>query len=615
MTSNGTLAAQASTVASGRGERNRALVYTGTIGVTTLALAGLMGWLTRSLGGGAVLAWWAGLLAVPVTSRIAQQAVHTVLQAILPDAAPLSDLDAQATEAAVARTCLVYPVIVHDEQDVEDLLTTMRDSRRDAGSGFVAHVALVDFADGNSPTHPGDEKLSRLIEDRIRVAHDCAPGPPMFALFRARKWNSADGVWMGWERKRGKIVEFVRVVNGSQDTTFLANRTATAALQGVRFVITLDVCSRLCPGSARQLVATIAHPDNCPVVDRETGQVVSGFTFLRPLIASRRARTLFAWATRAKQRSAKITVMQQLFGRDHFFGQGIFEVTAFAATLNDSLPENAVLNHDKIEGMYARAAYESRAMIIEDSPEDYLASRLRDHRWARGDIHLIPWLFAGPKSTLRRLPLLDRYRVLDDAVGHLLPPVSLALLACGWLALPGARAGLFAAVVVLVPLLAGHVLFRPILAIARPFRRRFISGPTTELVGHPFLREHYRHVRHKTLAELASLPTGILLMADRAVTLTDAVVRAGYRTVASHRGILQWTAARTQTRQLRDGVWVRYRTMRASCVLSLVLAGVIWSVNPSALPFAVPLLMLWLVAPLAVYYSAKPTVRIPFTTR
>ncbi|WP_207922757.1 hypothetical protein, partial [Micromonospora sp. KC606] len=564
-------------------------------------------------------AWAVGLLTLPVASRLGQQAVHTALQAIRPDAPPLPFLDPRQVDAAVATTCFVYPVIVHDEHDVDDLLATICEARRDGGDGFLAHVALVDLPDGPSPTLPGDDRLRGLVDDRIRHASEACPGPPIFALHRRRQWNPAEGVWMGWERKRGKLVEFVRLVTGSSETTFSSTsgtiRTALTRLRRARYVITLDVSSRLCPGSARQLVATIEHPDNHPVVDVAAGRVVSGFTFLRPLIVSRRARTLFAWATRSKQHSPKITVMQQCFGRDQFFGQGIFEVTAFSATLNDTLPENSVLNHDKLEGAYARAAYESRALIIEDSPEDYLTSRLRDHRWARGDIHLVPWLLAGPRSSLRRLPLLDRYRVLDDAVRHLVPPANLALLAVGSLTLPGARAGLFAAVVLLVPLLAGHLLFRPILAIARARRPRSAAGPASTLTGHPLLREHYSHVRHRTLAELASLPTGIVLLADQAVLLTDAIVRAAYRTVVSRRKVLQWTASRVQTRAVGDSLLLRYRTMIASCAVSVVLAGVLWSVNPSALPFVAPILALWLIAPLAVHWSARPARRIPFTVR
>ncbi|MEJ3746461.1 hypothetical protein WEI85_24620 [Actinomycetes bacterium KLBMP 9797] len=601
-----------------RAERIRSLGYVGAVAATSIALAAFVGWAMLRLGSGALPAWSAALVSIPLARGLAQKAVNTALRAVLRPCAPLSVLDEDDTEAAVATTCFVYPIKVHDEHDIEDLVATMRGARNDAGEGFVAHVALVDFSDGPAADDQRDEPLRYRIEERLRAANEDQSTAPMCALFRARRWNPHEGVWMGWERKRGKILEFVRLVTGSQETTFLptsaADRQIVARLRAVRYVITLDVHSRIYPGSARRLVAAIGHPDNRPVVDAAAGRVVSGFGFIRPLIISHKPRTLFAWSAQSKGRSGRVTVLQHFFGRERFLGQGIFDVTAFRATLNDSIPENSLLSHDKIEGMHAGATCENLALLVDDAPEDYLASRKRDHRWVRGDVQLLRWALARRTSGLRSLSLLDRYTLVDDVMSRVSPVASMALLLLGWLNLPGAWAGLFAAGVVLVPMLADHVVFRPVLNIARACRQRY-TGSTVDPMGNPFMAEFYSHVTHKTLAELASLPSGIILLADRALNTADATVRALYRMLISHRHLLQWTASRAQSRTVGGGIGSRYQAMAASCGLSVLLAGTIWLVNPSVLPWAAPLLALWLTAPIVVHYSAKPARRLPFTLR
>jgi cyclic beta-1,2-glucan synthetase len=599
-----------------RTERGRTRVYVCANVATSIALAGLVAYAMLRLGGEARAAWAAALVSIPLARGLAQQAVHTVLRAILPVPPPLSELDTEEAEAAVATTCFIYPIIVHDEHDVADLIATMRQARLDHGVGFVAHVALVDFSDGIAATDERDDGLRHHIEERLRAenaADKDASGPPMVALFRDRRWNPREGVWMGWERKRGKILEFVRLVTGTRTTTFLpADRLVVARLQAVRYVITLDVHSSLYPGCARRLVATMGHPDNRPVVDAAAGRVVSGFGFIRPFPISRKPRTLFAWTVQSKGRSGRISVLLHYFGRDRFLGQGIFDVAAFRATLDDTIPENALLSHDKLEGMHANATCQNLTLLVEDAPEDYLAARKRDHRWVRGDVQQLAWVVAGRRSGLRRLPLLDRYSMVDDVMARLSAASSVALLVVAWLSLPGARAGLFAAGVILVPLLAEHLVVRPVLAVAQACRQRCSDRPAVP-IDNPFVREYYRHVTHKTLAELASLPSVLILLADRAVNAVDATVRALYRMLVSHRHLLQWTASRAQGRTLGHGLLSRYRAMSASCGLSVVVGGAVELVNPSALPWAAPLLVLWLTAPVFVHYSARPARRLPFT--
>jgi cyclic beta-1,2-glucan synthetase len=100
-------------------------------------------------------------------------------------------------------------------------------------------------------------------------------------LHRRRQWNPAMGIWMGWERKRGKLTELNRLLRGATDTSFVAPCDVP---QDVRFVITLDADTRLMRDTVRRLVGKMAHPMNAPQVDAAAGRVTSGYGILQPRV-------------------------------------------------------------------------------------------------------------------------------------------------------------------------------------------------------------------------------------------------------------------------------------------------------------------------------------------
>src|SRR5207249_7648985 len=112
-----------------------------------------------------------------------------------------------------------------------------------------------------------------------------APGTmDRFYLFhRARRWNASEGVWMGWERKRGKIEEFNRLLRGASD--FAVQVGAPEILPHIRYCITLDSDTRLPRDAARQLIGVIEHPLNRPRFDPELGRVVEGYAIMQPRVS------------------------------------------------------------------------------------------------------------------------------------------------------------------------------------------------------------------------------------------------------------------------------------------------------------------------------------------
>src|SRR5262249_13568440 len=149
-----------------------------------------------------------------------------------------------------------------------------------------------------------------------------------------RLWNEAEGSWMGWERKRGKLIEFNRLLRGAGDTSYALRLGDMSVLSHVRFVITLDADTELPVNTARRLVGAMAHPLNRPVVDPDLRRVVDGFGVLQPRVAvtttaahsSMFARIFAGEVGLDPYATAVSTVYQDMFGQGDYIGKAIYDV-------------------------------------------------------------------------------------------------------------------------------------------------------------------------------------------------------------------------------------------------------------------------------------------------
>jgi cyclic beta-1,2-glucan synthetase len=284
----------------------------------------------------------------------------------------------------------------------------------------LSFALLTDFADAPDEHRPEDEEYLRAALEGVRELNERhAPGgPPRFFLFhRARRWNPSQGCWMGWERKRGKLSEFNRLLRGARDTSFAVFSADLDALPHVRFVITLDADTRIPHDTARRLIGTLAHPLNRPRFDPAAGRVVEGYGVLQPrvsfLLGGPRSLFRSVWAPSAgvdPYSSASSDVYMDLFGLGSFTGKGIYDLDAFESATGRVFPDNHILSHDLIEGNYARCGLVTDIELFDDFPQRYHAYARREHRWVRGDWQLLPWLgrtVPAPVGQVSNLPGQD----------------------------------------------------------------------------------------------------------------------------------------------------------------------------------------------------------------
>jgi cellobiose phosphorylase len=563
------------------------LLFTGV----TCALAALVG---RPLLQPWLLAILVLLFALPA-SEMAIAVVNSLVVAVVPPRI----LPKMAFSRGIPlghRTLVVVPALLDRPETVRDLLEGL-EIRSLANLDTNLHFALItDYCDGDAECHEGDDALLGLARDgiaRLNASWEGAGDHRYLLLHRRRIHNAAHGRWMGWERKRGKLTELNRLLRGVTDTTFTVVTAPRDLLESIRFVITLDADTELPRDVARELVATLAHPLNQPQVDPSTRRVVRGHGIIQPRVgtlpvSSRRtrySRIASGPVGLDPYTTAVSDVYQDLFDEGSYVGKGIYDVDAFAQVLEGRVPEDRMLSHDLFEGIFARSALASDIEVLDEQPTSYAVAAGRLHRWIRGDWQMLPWLLASTKR--RGLRAIDVWKIFDNLRRSLLAPAMVISCFVGWFLHPLVAAWVTGtlAVMFIVPVLA-----RVVLNAARARDpQSFASALGGDVFGN--IRQSLVHT---------------IFLLDESLVALDAVVRTLYRLTATHRHLLEWTTMGQAERN--GGRRVHPRMLLGSAIAAGVGAGVALH-SPLSLPFAAPVLALWLAAPLVAAWLRKPEER------
>ena len=366
-------------------------VYWGSI---ALLLGGLLLILLRGVtGDSSPVSWfWLALvllIALLPGSELAIGLINHLLTLLLPPRV-LAKLELKEGIPEDCATFVVMPSMLVRPHSAEVLCERLETHYLANPGANVRYALLTDFADAPQEEMPADGALLDDALARVRALNQryAADGPELFYLFhRRRLWNPAENCWMGWERKRGKLSEFNRLLRGDHGTTYMVSSSDLAAVPRTRFVVTLDADTQMPRDTVRRLIGTMAHPLNQPRFDAGSGRVVDGYGVLQPRVSfhltaathSHFAALLAASGGIDPYSSAASDSYMDLFGLGSFIGKGIYDVDAFEAATGETFPENHILSHDLIEGNYARCGLLSDTELFDDFPARY-------HAFARGSI-------------------------------------------------------------------------------------------------------------------------------------------------------------------------------------------------------------------------------------
>jgi cyclic beta-1,2-glucan synthetase len=582
--------------------RHGLLSYLGTIAVTTAAVLAFPFFHSSSGASPWSMALVAVLALIPASDLAIALVNRFVTDLLTPRALPRLDLKDGVPEHL--RTIVVIPTLLTKVSDVEELVARLEVHYLANAEGHVHYALLSDWADAPEETAPEDDfLLSAATEGIARLNRRYGPAPGgglRFLLFhRRRVWNASERRWIGWERKRGKLHELNRFLRGSTETTFLRlDGRVFQPITGVRYVLTLDSDTRMPRGSAHQLIGTLAHPLNRAVFSPEAQRVVQGYGVAQPRITpslpTERQGTvfqrIFSGPSGIDPYPAAISdVYQDLFHEGSYTGKGLYEVDAFENTLSSKVPENILLSHDLFEGTLARTALVTDVEFFEEYPAYYAVSAARQHRWARGDWQLLPWIFGhGPQSYRTSIAGVGRWKMLDNLRRSLSAPSAYLALVASWM----------------IPSLGG-VWTRFILAtIAIPAFLPFFMGLNPR---RGISKRSYVHGLVSDMATgAAQTALTIIFLSYQAWLMADAILRTLCRIFLTRRRLLEWITAAQAKRMVDLRRLSVYVLMRGGVILALAAGAALLLDRHSALAWGFPFVGLWLAAPLIARWVSLP---------
>jgi cyclic beta-1,2-glucan synthetase len=584
--------------------RHSAAVYLSAIGLLTAWL----GWAAVTIGAAgrpfAQQALIALLALVPASQLAIEIANYLATRLVPPHTLPKMDFEGSGIPDAF-QSLVVVPLLLVDESTIRSEAQKLEIRYLANRDENLLFSLFTDFEDSVEEHLPTDEAL---LQAAVRALQDLGRkyGEGRFFLFhRPRRWSETERKFIGWERKRGKLEELNRLIEGTrpQAAPTLVHVGAAERLQHVRFILTLDSDTQLPTGTARRLVETLAHPLNQPRFDSR-GRVRPGsYTIIQPRVSTSLPSAnatpfsrLFTDAVGIDPYTKAVSdVYQDLFGEGSYLGKGIYDVRAFNRVLADRFPDGLLLSHDLIEGAHVRVALASDIELLDEFPPDYASYTARQHRWLRGDWQIADWVLPwaprrGGGRVRNPISIFNRWKVFDNLRRSLVPASSIGLLIASWLVSPQmawvASAGV-----------AALFLFHSTAQTLTWFTvRRGMRSFDLAALGHSLLRG---------LAEMALLP-------HQAVVAMDAVLRVWYRRLISHRGLLEWTTAQATTWSAPERAIGFVALIILVSAFSFLAGAWVWLSAPGSLLQAAAWLALWMVSPaLAMSLVLRPRRRRP----
>jgi len=541
------------------------------------------------------------LLLIPASQAAVGLMNHLTAWLLSPRRIPRLDFSAGIPEKFL--TLVVVPSLLLNEKEVRHIVESLEVrylGNRDPNLHFAL---LTDSPDAAKPFDENDTLVglcSSLIEGLNAKYVDDRQGG-FLHLHRHRTFNPQENTWMGWERKRGKLIDLNKLVLNGADN-FPIKVGDLSILPRVRYVITLDSDTRLPRDSAHKLVGALAHPLNRAVIDRKTNTVVEGYGILQPRVgisieSSRKSRlaSIYSGETGLDIYTRAISdVYQDLFGEGSFTGKGIYEVDTFQRVLGNRFPSNALLSHDLIEGVYGRAGLLSDIEVIDDYPSHFSAYCRRMHRWVRGDWQVLRWLFPRvPDSFGRLVPnpltLLSRWKIFDNLRRSLIELNLFLLLLAGWFFFPGGP--LYWTLITLA------------LLLMPTYVQLFFS--LLPIKGADHLKGFIKERANNFLTGHLQVFVMLAFLAHEAFVMVDAIVRTLARLTITHRNLLEWeTAAEAETGIRKKSAVEIYLALTPWFASAVGLSLAVF--RPAALLFASPVLALWLSADLFTKWINRP---------
>ncbi len=536
--------------------------------------------------GGLGLVIGAILLILPATQAAVELMNYLVTSVLTPHALPKLDF-AKRVDPSCA-TIVAIPTLLINNKQISQLIDDLEVRYLVNRDPNIFYALLTDLPDTAEPAREQDRRVDLAVQliEELNLKYEREPYGGFYLFHRHRIYNPREGAWMGWERKRGKLLDLNQMLRKKFDP-FPVKAGDLTKLPKIQYVLTLDSDTQLPRDSAQRMIGAMAHPLNRPLIDPELNIVTQGYGILQPRVgisvhSATRSRlgSIYSGQTGFDIYSRAVSdAYQDLYGEGIFTGKGIYDVDALRQVLENRFPRNALLSHDLIEGAYARAGLVSDIEVIDDYPSHYSAYNRRRHRWLRGDWQIVRWIFNRVPDESRQLvdnpiSLVSRWKIVDNLRRSLVEPATFFLLIAGWFWLPG---GPRFWTLVTIALLFLPIYFRLVFAaISATARKKWAS------LGEALLDFGTSHV---------SILLNIAFLAHQALVAIDAIIRTIVRSTITHTRLLEWETATEAELGIRKRTPVDIYLDWVPAVCMVIGLGLL--LRPHAAPYALPFLVAW----------------------
>jgi len=506
-------------------------------------------------------------------------------------------------------TMVVIPALLPDEKRAKELIDNLEVYYLSNREKNLYFALAGDYKDSDSKDLDGDRKIITTALERIKELNRkySKDGKDIFFFFhRHRQFNDRQKKWMGWERKRGALLEFNDMLLGSKKTSYSITSTDISLLPKVKYVITLDADTVLPLGTAKKLIGTMAHPLNLPEIDEKRGIVVKGYGLMQPRIGfdiESVNKSLFSRIFAGEEgidpyACAVSDVYQDLFGEGIFTGKGIYDIEVFQKLLGDAIPENTVLSHDLLEGSYIRTGLVSDLELIDGYPSKYNSYAMRLHRWVRGDWQLLPWLGRKIRNRFGKeianpITGVSKWKIIDNLRRSLVAPFLMLIAFFGFSIFPGnilAWTGIILLFMYFPFILSGfdYLVYKPVRVM---------------------LSRRYIHVICGLKAVFLQITLQFVFLPYQAYLMANAIAITLVRVFITKRNMLEWVTALDTEKTLKNTLRSYIAKMKIGVIEAVVVFALALLLKPQWAVWAFAVCLVWFVLPYIAFRVSQEEVK------
>lgn len=458
-------------------------------------------------------------------------------------------------------TYVVMPTVISSVEKLDEMIKKMEVTYLSNRTENMYYMLLGDCIPSDREVISIDKKIVDYAKRRLDELNSKyeAEHKIFNFIYRKRVYSKGESCYMGWERKRGALSQFNKLILGklSKDEINKCMYLTYDEIIQAKYAITIDEDSQLSINTAKDLVSIISHPLNQPVLSKNGRIVEKGYGLITPSVGldiEAANKSIFSKIFGGVggldiYTNAIANVYQDVFGEAIFCGKGIYNISLFEKLLSNEIPENLVLSHDLLEGSFIRAGLASDVELQDGFPNNYIAYMKRNHRWYRGDMQIIKWLFS-PKS---KLNILSKWKIFDNLRRPLLD--------------------VFALIAILVSMFVSNKVFIVTTLLSFMTVNFGYLLSIIDIILYGKVRHtkdiQYIPIIHGISADFLTMCFNFVTMPYRAYTCISAFFLSIYRMLISKKKLLQWTTGEVLEKSAKDNLSYYYINMFINVLIAL----------------------------------------------